>query len=102
MVKRVPKEKIEDIVGVKRADFEHWGIARSKDETVYVLHSQACLDTDRIMYDCIYTVAQERGIDLDRWVQDKPVQLRVEGGRLVPREANTRRKAEKHLTRKRK
>lgn len=102
MVKRVPKEKIEEIVGVKRADYEHWGIARSKDQQVYVLHSQACLDTDRIMYDCIYTVAQERGIDLDRWQEDVPAQLRVEGGRLVPREADTSGKANKRLTRKRK
>jgi hypothetical protein len=87
MVERVPAEFIEVIVGVKRHPTDHYGRAVSQTQTTYVLHSQQCKDAGTIET-CKYAVAQERGISVTEWVQDEPVRLRVEKGRLVPREAN--------------
>ena len=83
----VPPSEIELIVGVNRHPTEHWGRADSVDHQVYVLHSRVCLETGRDLRSCPYSLALDRGIDLDRWVEDQPVPLAIAPGvppRLVP------------------
>lgn len=83
----VPPSEIESIVGVNRHPTEHWGRAVSADQRVYILHSRVCLETGRDLRSCLYSIALERGIDLDRWVEDQPVPLAIAPEvppRLVP------------------
>lgn len=88
MANRVPPDEIEAIVGHDRDYFHHYARAISETETVYILHSQICLNTDRDLLDCRFTKALDRGIDLDRWgeVLDQPTVVLIESGKLVPAE----------------
>ncbi len=83
----VPASDIERIVGVKRHPRIHIGRAVSAEQTCYVLHSQACLDSGIDLRWCTYSIALDAGIeDLDVWTsrQDVPVVLVVRAGRLIP------------------
>jgi hypothetical protein len=82
----VPAEQIEQIVGVKRHRQVHFGRAVSDERTVYILHSQRCLDTGIDLRDCRFSVALDSGIDEARWGgwADCPVVLGVWHERLVP------------------
>lgn len=86
MADLVPAEKIEGIVGVARHDRLHLGRAVSAEQRVYVLHSRACLDSGIDLRECVYSVALDWGILLGDWVdmEDRPVSLEIERGRLVP------------------
>lgn len=87
----VPGDQIEQIVGAPRHPTEHIGRAVSAEQVVYVLHSQACLDSGIDLRECPYSVALDKGIE-DRvpwasWrrVPDCPVKLHVHyDGWLVP------------------
>lgn len=80
----VPASDIERIVGADRHPTDHLGRAVSAEQTVYVLHSQACLDSGVDLRDCAYSVALDRGIDTRVWVQDRPVRLAIFDGELMP------------------
>lgn len=99
MTELVPRQDIETIVGVTRHHSQHWGRAVSKERTVYILHSQECLDEYNLctdsgvdLRDCPYSLALDEGIELEEWIEDLPVQLRILGGRIMP--TNERRCAE--------
>jgi hypothetical protein len=82
----VPASEIEQIVGVKRHASTHYGRAVSAEETVYILHSQSCLDSGIDLRDCWLSLAMDRGIDRKDWVgrEDKAVALALWQQRLAP------------------
>ena len=80
----VDADQIEEIVGVKRHNKNHRGRAVSAEQTVYILHSQECLDSGADLRDCMFSVVLDRGIRIKEWVEDVPVTLRIRDGRLVP------------------
>lgn len=84
MTDRVSPKRIEQIVGVQRHQTKHYGRAVSAEQTVYILHSRACRAWNPDLRECPFSLALDRGIDLDRWVEDVPVELAIDGGRLVP------------------
>jgi hypothetical protein len=88
MTDLVPADRIEHIVGAKRHRWFHQGRAMSSNQTVYILHSQECLDSDRDLRECPYSLALDHGIQPEEWRQDEPVMLHIEGDygkeRLVP------------------
>lgn len=86
----VPREQIEQIVGVKRDPGWHYGRAVSNEGMFYILHSQACLDTGLDLRQCPYSlVLSNGGVEEDDWARclDTPVQMIIEHGskaRLIP------------------
>lgn len=78
----VPAEQIEQIVGAKRHSHQHLGRAVASEETVYVLHSQRCKDSGIDLRECEWSLALDRGIDLDDWrdYEDRPVVLAFRRG----------------------
>ena len=84
MTRLEPTDRIEGIVGVKRDDVVHFGRAVSSEQRVYILHSRECLASVSDQRDCEFSLALDNGIDPDEWVEDVPVILRRENGRLVP------------------
>lgn len=89
MSDRVPSDEIEAIVGAKRDPYLHQAKAVSAEQTVYVLHSQACLDSGIGLPMCRFSLALDNGIREDEWVQDEPTVVKVIGAfgqtRLVPK-----------------
>jgi hypothetical protein len=94
MTDLVPTEDIERIVGVARHSIEHWGRAVSAEQTVYILHSKACLARGGDLCGCPYSEALDKGIEMARWngYVDMAVPLWVSAGtgRLLPLMANPR------------
>ena len=86
----VPAEQIEAIVGVQRHPDRHYARAVSAVQTVYILHSQECLDSGVDLRECAYSIALDKGIEhfipWSGWrrVQDRPVPVEVFRGWLVP------------------
>jgi hypothetical protein len=86
----VPGEQIEQIVGVERHQTRHFARAVSAEETVYILHSRNCLESDRDLRDCFYSQALDNGIDEAIWATalDQPVRVAVtRQQRLIPVQA---------------
>lgn len=84
MVNVVAADVIEDIVGVKRDDVYHYGLAKSDEQKMYILHSKMCKDAGMIKV-CAYTRALSRGLDDDwEYIMDVPVRLSVNDGLLHP------------------
>lgn len=83
----VPTGSIERIVGVKRDRLRHYARAVSYTQTVYVLHSRECLTSGVDLRECLFSLALDEGIDVERWPEDEPVHVVIEDGRLVPSEA---------------
>lgn len=77
----VDPQEIERIVGIRRHPTEHYGAAVSAERKVYILHSEECLATYSDLRDCPFSLALDRGINLDEWIEDTPTRLAV---RLVP------------------
>ncbi|MDJ1113219.1 hypothetical protein [Microbacterium dauci] len=75
-----PADMIEAKVGASRHQDKHLGRAVSAEQRVYVLHSQACVDTGRDLRTCEYSIALDRGIDLGIWrdYQDHAVELGID------------------------
>lgn len=73
----VDPSHIEQIVGVRRSRGWHYGRAVSAEQTVYILHSQRCLDSGIDLRECRFSLALDRGIKLYAWddMQDRPVIL---------------------------
>lgn len=86
MTDLVPAEEIEQIVGARRHPHQHLGRAVSSEQTVYVLHSEKCRDSGVDLRECEWSVALDRGIDLDDWAGhvDQAVVLAFRQGRLFP------------------
>ena len=86
MTNIVSPNRIEEIVGVRRHDQAHYGRAVSTEQTFYILHSQRCLDSGVDLRECRYSVALDRGIEMEVWddLQDRPVVLGLGQDRLVP------------------
>lgn len=82
----VPAADIERIVGIARHRRAHMGRAVSAEQTVYILHSQACLDSGIDLRECRFSTALDRGIRPTDWEdrQDMPVALGVWNDRLIP------------------
>lgn len=83
MTDLVPADQIEQIVGMSRQPLVHLGRAVTAEQTVYILHSQACKDSGIDLRKCRYSVALDRGIDPEMWIEDQPVVLRIAAHRLV-------------------
>ena len=90
MTERVPADEIENIVGRKRSVKDHYARAVSAEQTVYILHSRECLDMNADLRECPWSLALDRGIDLDEWVEDVPLTVYVRSGRLLPSPAEVR------------
>lgn len=84
MTERVDSSRIEQIVGIARHPLRHYARAVSGEQTVYILHSLECLDSGIDLRDCAFSHALDWGIEIGRWVEDVPVQVEIEAGRLVP------------------
>ena len=83
----VPATEIEQIVGARRHALAHLGRFATAEQTVYILHSQACLNSGIDLRSCIYSRALERGIEeLPEWEgwKDRAVTLQVESDLLLP------------------
>lgn len=84
MSELVPARRIEKIVGAPRHATDHFGRAVSAEQTVYILHSHACIDTGIDLRKCQFSRALDRGIDVEAWTEDVPLRLAVVADRLVP------------------
>lgn len=91
MTDLVPAEDIERIVGVDRHPTDHYGRVVTAEQTLYILHSRQCCDSGRDLRECGFSVALDRGIELESWREylDLPVQLGIScsdsgDDRLVP------------------
>lgn len=82
----VPADEIEQIVGARRHSHLHLGRAVSAEQTVYILHSEACRDSGIDLRDCAYSEALDNGIDLGQWYlyQDRAVTLVLFHSQLIP------------------
>ncbi len=83
----VDPSEIERIVGIPRPRGRtHFGRAVSAEQTVYILHSQKCLDSGIDLRECPFSLALDPGIEPRRWEgkEDRPVLLGIWEGRLVP------------------
>lgn len=82
----VPADQIEQLVGARRHALAHLGRAVSAEQTVYVLHSQACKDSGIDLRACGYSLALDRGIDPHDWQDrhDQAVTLQHAHGFLMP------------------
>lgn len=67
MTDLVPATDIERIVGAQRHATLHLGRAVSDEQTVYILHSQQCLDSGIDLRACEYSLALDNGIEPDDW-----------------------------------
>lgn len=90
MTDLVNVSEIERIVGVRRHVSDHYGRAVSAEQTVYILHSEACRDSGIDLRNCVYSVALDLGIEHVlpwtgwRRVQDRPTRLSLLRGFLMP------------------
>ena len=87
MSELVDAGEIEGIVGVARHPINHFARAVSSEQTVYILHSQHCLDSRPDLRECPYSLALDRGIDVGAWVEDEPLRVMVSMGELIPYDA---------------
>lgn len=83
MADLVPAQDIEGIVGSLRDTEQHIARAVSAEQRVYLLHSHECVAMGRDLRLCPYSLALDRGIDLDSWPEDEAVFVVVDDGRLV-------------------
>lgn len=85
MTKLVPTDQIEHIVGRKRDQTTHYARAVTAEQTVYILHSQQCVDTTPDLRECPYSAALDKGIEY-HWRRhlDQPMPVHILNGWLVP------------------
>ena len=84
MTELVDQSRIEEIVGHKRHARAHFARAVSEEQTVYILHSQLCLEDYPDLRDCPYSLALDNGIDIDRWPLDSAQPVGIYDQRLEP------------------
>jgi hypothetical protein len=89
-----PAETIEAVVGAPRHAVDHIGRAVTAEQRVYILHSERCRARYADLRECPYSLALDRGIDVEEWAgfEDQPVKLwiRVRTMRLIPLHLETR------------
>lgn len=80
----VPAAQIEEIVGAKRRPDEHLGrlVTSDRGPTMYILHSQSCVDHGADLRGCRYSLALDRTDRVDMWPRDVPVVLITIAGQL--------------------
>lgn len=54
---------VERIVGRERHPILHWARLNPDDQTVTILHSQACIETSTDLRECRFSLAMDRGVD---------------------------------------
>ncbi len=59
----VNPDQIEQLVGIRRHQTEHFGRADSTEQTVYILHSQECKDSGIDLRECPFSIALDQGIE---------------------------------------
>jgi hypothetical protein len=84
MSELVPSNEIERVVGAKRHEWKHQARAVSAEQTVYILHSQQCLDSGVDLRDCEFSLALDRGINPRHWREDVALIVEVINGSLRP------------------
>ena len=86
MSELVDPSEIEQLVGVERHGWAHYGRAVSGEQVVYILHSSQCKGRNLDLRACDFSLALDRGIDEWEWhdSMDRPVRLVIFKGRLVP------------------
>lgn len=88
MTELVPRTEIERLVGAKRQENAHLGRIDTREEVMYILHSQECKDTTPDLRECPYSKALDLGLfNIDRWkgFYDMSVSLSLDAkGRLNP------------------
>lgn len=72
-------DTIEAKVGTERRPLLHVARAVSSEQSVYILHSKACVARGIDLRACEYSEALDRGIDLDAWegFEDVPVVVKI-------------------------
>lgn len=83
----VPADEIEQIVGIESHPTRHYARAVSDEQTVFILHSQACKASGRDLRDCLFSQALDNGIDEYDWsdMEDQCVRVTVDGRlKLIP------------------
>lgn len=83
----VPPDRIEEIVGTQRHSTRHYARAVGAEQTVYILHSETCRDTTPDLRTCRFSLALDRGIDVEVWAESQDQAVRVtitRSGRLIP------------------
>lgn len=90
MSRAIPTDMIEGIVGIRRDRVVHYARAITAEKTVYILHSQECLNSKIDLRDCQFSIAMDKGILLGDWsgLYDRTVAIGIWQGRLVPEEDN--------------
>lgn len=78
----VDPSSIERIVGLNRHPTVHLGRVVTAEDTVYIMHSEACVVDTPDLRDCPYSIALDKGVDVDRWDRDVPAVLWIKDGRL--------------------
>lgn len=87
MSELVPADQVERIVGVPRHATRHFARAVSAQQTVYILHSQRCLDKTDDLRECWFSRALDNGTDVRVWAGHEDVAVRVtinEAQQLIP------------------
>lgn len=87
MTNLVPRDEIERLVGVPRHPTNHYGRASTVDQTIYILHSQQCLDSGIDLRVCRFSRALDHGASIWEWmpVEETPVVVAIgDDGCLVP------------------
>lgn len=83
----VPADQIERIVGIQRHITRHYARAVSSEQTVYILHSQRCLEMRDDLRQCLFSLALDKGINESSWsdAEDQAVRVTINrSGRLIP------------------
>jgi len=86
MTDLVDRSEIEKLVGARRSPGAHLGRADSEAGTLYILHSQQCVDTGLDLRGCRFSIALDFGISMEDWegFEDETVGLLVFEDRLMP------------------
>jgi hypothetical protein len=83
----VDPSEIERIVGRKRSNLLHYARLISEDGMFYIMHSLQCVEFEKDLRECPYSLALDEGVDPEVWRGwiDKPaVLIDIQDGRLVP------------------
>lgn len=86
MTQRVPREKIEELVGTHRHVYKHIARAVTAEQTVYIMHPTQCLDVYDDLRECLFSAALDAGLVTHLWEgwEDSPVEVCVYRGDLLP------------------
>ena len=86
MTEPVDPKLIEQIVGRERHPDAHYARLVSVEDTIYILHSKACLAEHRDLRECRLSKALDRGTHAPWWtgLEDRAVPVVVWAGLLAP------------------